>query len=144
MINVISRGNINEFPVVVPALQRAFFKTELGTFWDFDSLFNLVINQEAFIFYQPESGYAGVIQFTYCPKGKILNFFWSGKDPDSEVPVDYVEIDAFLVEVAKEQGCIVIQCDGRRGWKSVLTPLGYTEDSVNFIKEVKQDELPNV
>lgn len=144
MIHVITRHNIQEFNTVVPALQRAFFKTDLGTFWDFESLYGLVINQEAFIFQQPETGYAGVLQFTYCPKGRILHFFWSGKDPDNEVPADYTEVDAFLVEVAKQQDCIAIQCEGRRGWKPILLPLGYTEDSVVYIKEVTKDELPSV
>ena len=144
MINVISRHNISEFPVVVPALQRAFFKTDLGTFWDFEALFAHTLNHETFVFHQVESGYAGVIQFIYCPKGKILHFFWSGKHPDNEVDVDYSEIDVFLTEVAKEQDCIAIQCEGRKGWKSVLLPLGYTEDSVVYIKEVKKDELPDV
>lgn len=140
MINLLSYNNITEYlPKVTPGLSRAETKTNLAGFWNVDVLLQAILQQEALAFYQEESGYAGVFYFGSTPLCRTLNFFWSGKDPDNEVPVDYAEVDQFLIKVAKHSGCKYISCEGRKGWKAILSPLGYTEDSVIYTKEVSNE-----
>ncbi|UVN13822.1 hypothetical protein FBPa29_0072 [Pseudomonas phage vB_PaeP_FBPa29] len=85
-----------------------------------------------------------LIQVSQAPLGNILHFFWSGKMPGNETPVDYSEVDDFLGQFAQRVNCRFIQCEGRRGWKPTLEKLGYTEDSVSFYREVTPDELPPI
>ncbi|AJD82752.1 hypothetical protein [Pseudomonas phage ZCPS1] len=144
MIHLITRENIDSLPTVAPALARAFNRTDLGKFWDFEHLVHSLVNYEAFVFYQEESGYAGVLQVSQAPLGNILHFFWSGKMPGNETPIDYSEVDEYLGQLAQKMGCRFIQCEGRRGWKPTLEKLGYTEDSVTFYREVTPDELPPI
>lgn len=144
MITLLSYNNIQELlPKVTPGLSRAETKTNLGDFWNVEVLYEAVIQQEALAFHQEESGYSGVFYFGSTPLCRTLNFFWSGKDPDNEVPVDYAEVDLFLQKVARHSGCKFISCEGRKGWKTILAPLGYAEDSVIYTKEVSY-ELPPV
>lgn len=143
MINLITRSNLDtDFSSLIPGLSRALTKTSLGKFWDLESLYHHLVNFEAYAFHQVESGYSGVFSLGGAPLGKTLFFFWSGKDPENDTPVDYKEIDEVLMESAKHFGCSFIQCEGRRGWKSVLDPLGYSEDSTNFVKEVDNELSP--
>lgn len=144
MISIISRSNIDRFEEVAPALERALEKTALSDTWNLRALYDHVVNKEAYVFLQDESGYAGVIQFVNTPLQRVLYFFWSGKDRSNRVLVDYDEVDSFLEAVAKDQGCASIMCEGRKGWKPMLTKRGYSEDSVIFTKEVKLNELPTV
>lgn len=140
MINLISFNNIIEFhPKIVPGLSRAETKTNLASFWNVDVLIEAIIQQEALAFYQEESGYAGVFYFGSTPLCRTLNFFWSGKDPENDHPVNYAEVDEFLTKVALHSKCKFISCEGRKGWKPILSPLGYTEDSVIYTKEVSHE-----
>lgn len=140
MITLIDRTNIlREYPKLLKGVLRASEKTTIDSFWDSETLFQHLINFEAFAFIEEKSGYCGVFQFSYSPKAKILNFFWSGKDPDNPNPVDWGYIDEFLEYTAKGNQCTIIQCEGRRGWKKILEPLGYIEDSVLFIREVPNE-----
>ena len=140
MIRVITKDNINEcLPKVAKGLQRAITKTPLGVSWDLSSLVSEALKGEVYIFHQEDSGYSGVFYFGYTPLSKTLNFFWSGKDENNHTPVDYEEVDLFLTHIAKKTGCSSISCEGRRGGKKVLTPLGYTEDSVVYTKEVAHE-----
>ena len=144
MIKLIKRSNLlEELPKIEPALERALTKTDLRDFWTIGDLINHVVNDEVVLFYQQDSMYVGVLQTTFAPRTKILDFFWSGKDPSEPHPVDWDEIDDFLIHVAKELGCGIIQCEGRRGWKPILTARGYSEDSVIYTKKVPY-ELPSV
>lgn len=144
MITLINRSNLDtEFQRASKGLSRAMEKTDLGKFWSIEALYDNLVNGEVVVFQQVESGYYGVLQTTYSPLAKILNFFWSGKDPDNEVPADWEEVDAFLIHAARQLGCTLITADGRRGWKIILGPLGWSEDSVVFSKEVPH-ELPTV
>lgn len=144
MIKLINRSNLHEdFPKSVPALERALSKTSLGDYWNLEQLVQHIINYEVGLFWHVESGYFGVFQFTFAPLAKSLNFFWSGKDPANEVPVDYSEVDQFLDIVAREQQCHFISCEGRRGWKPILEARGNSEDSVLYTKKVNY-ELPDV
>lgn len=142
MINIVTRESIHLFDSVQPALLRALTKTDLGKHWNMQALYDHVINFQAYIFVQEASGYAGVIQILPTPLSKVVYFFWSGKDPQNRVPVDYDEVDQFLEHVARDQGCTSIMCEGRRGWKPTLNKRGYFEDSVIFTKEVELNELP--
>lgn len=144
MITLISFTNILDYhPKMVKGLARAETKTNLGGFWNTDVLKDAILQQEALAFYQPSSGYSGVFYFGSTPLCRTLNFFWSGKDPDIPEPVDYVEVDQFLQQVAIHTGCKYISCEGRKGWRSILQPLGYTEDSVIYTREVSH-ELPSI
>lgn len=144
MITLINRSNIDlELPKMSKALLRAEEKTPIGKFWSIEALYDNLVNGEVVAFQQVESGYYGVLQTTSSPLAKILSFFWSGKDIDNTTPADWEEVDAFLQHAAKQLGCSLILCEGRRGWKSILEPLGYSEDSVVFLKEVSH-ELPTV
>lgn len=142
MIHLITRETIGYFQHIVPGLQRALDKTDLSRFWDMESLWNYLINYQAYAFFQQESGYAGVFTINRTPKCSTVYFFWSGKDPDVETPVDYPEVDEFLEAIAQHFGCTSITCEGRKGWKSILSPLGYSEDSVVYIKEVAYEPVP--
>ncbi len=44
------------------------------------------------------------------------------------------EIDKFMVDVAKNEGCDVISFTGRRGWKKYTKELGYKPISVQIQK----------
>ncbi len=137
MIKLITSSNIQKYlPKITPGLLRAETRTNLGGFWDIESLVHSILQQEVFAFYQEGSGYSGVFFFGETPLCKTLNFFWSGKDLKCPEEIDYQEVDSFLITVAKNTGCKYISCEGRKGWKKVLTPLGYSEDSIIFTKEV--------
>ena len=98
---------------------------------------------EVYAFHLEDSQYSGVFSINHSPKGKTLYFFWSGKDVTNSVPVRYDVVDDLLLEAAKHFGAQEIICEGRKGWKPILLPLGYKEDSVNYIKEVTY-ELPPI
>lgn len=143
MIHSISRNNLETFYLVLlKGLERALTKTTLGDFWSIEDLWTHIIQQKAFAFYQEESGYAGVFSFIESPKQRGLYFFWSGKDVENDVPVDYQEVDLYLTEAAKHFDCKFIQCEGRKGWSHILLPLGYIVDSVNYTKEVRHEVPP--
>lgn len=133
-------------PKMSKALSRAFEKTDLESFWNYQDLIDHLVNGEITVFQQIETGYFGVLQKCYSPRSSILNFFWSGKDPDNTLPTDWDEVDSFLVHAAKQLSCGIIQCDGRRGWKPILTSRGWSEDSVVYTKKVtyEYDVLPPV
>lgn len=145
MIVPISRENIEQlYPVIAIGLERALVKTSLGKFWSLHKMYDHVINYEAYAFHQPESGYSGVFSLGSAPLGNVLHFFWSGKDPENTTPVDYAEIDAMLTQAALHFNCRFIQCEGRRGWKPILAPFGYAEDSTNYVKEVYNGQVQTV
>lgn len=137
MIHSISRNNLEQFfPVIRSGLSRALHKTPLGDFWDLESLWEHLVNFEVFAFHQEETGYSGVFSFQQSPKRKGLYFFWSGKDEQNTIPVDYEEVERYLEEAAKHFDCQYIICEGRKGWKTILEPLGFSIDSINYTKEV--------
>lgn len=144
MINLINRLNITEeYPKMAESLSRALTKTDLSSFWTLEDLFHHVVNDEVIVFVQQESGYYGVLQKGSAPQASILHFFWSGKDPVNEVPVDWDEVDDFLIHAARQLRVSHIQCEGRRGWKPILLSRGYSEDSVVYTKKVPY-ELPPI
>lgn len=117
-------------------LKRTLTKTKLGIHWDLPSAIKAIHEGELLGFYVPESGYSGLYYFSHSPLKKSLKFFWSGKDEDNKVPVDWEEVDKYLSVIAEAYQCQIIECEGRRGWKSILEPLSYREDSVLFYREV--------
>lgn len=117
-------------------LGRALEKTALGLTWDTPSALKSIHEGSLFGFYQPESGYCGLYSINHTPLTKVLYFFWSGKDEHNPVPMNLVEVDEYLSIVAKNFGCSLINCEGRKGWKSLLLPLGYRDDSLFYLKEV--------
>lgn len=129
----------NVFDNLRPSLGRALEKTSLGESWNLEALREAILNEEAFCFHQVESGYTGAFTISKSPLRSNLYFFWSGKDPENERPIHYEEVDEYLVKFAKLFGCSAILCEGRKGWKSVLPALGYKEDSVTYIKEVRYE-----
>jgi hypothetical protein len=142
MITLIARSTIHGFKNLVPGLVRAMEKTDIGSFWDLDSIYGLIVNEQAFGFLQHESGYGGVFTINNTPKARTLYHFWGGKPSDNPVAPDWEELDAFLVSAAKVFECTHIQCEGRKGWKPLLAPLGYVEDSVTYMKEVQHESVP--
>ena len=144
MITLVYHLNVEEkFQMLIPGLSRTELKTNLGDFWDLPSLKASILNKEAYAFHQVNSGYSGVFYVGTSPLSKTIHFFWSGKDKSVEEPVDYIEIDKFLDYMARLLDCKYICCEGRKGWKPILIPLGYAEDSVIYTKEVSY-ELPHV
>ena len=143
MITFITRQTYEHFARAIPGLSRALEKTSLGKSWDIQSLSDNVINFEAYAFLQEESGYAGVFTISQTPLMRSLYWFWSGKDEANKVPIDYPEVDAFLIAAARHFNCSQLLCEGRKGWGKVGEPLGYVEDSRIYIKEVSH-ELPEI
>lgn len=143
MIHLITRDNIEGFDKMVPGLERALTKTTLGKSWDIQSLYDSLVNLQAFAFHQVESQYSGVFTISEAPLIKSLYWFWSGKEPSNKTPIDFSEVDAFLTAAARYFQCGQIIGEGRKGWAKVSAPFGYTEDSVICIKEVRY-ELPEI
>ena len=142
MIQLIVRETLDKFPLLIPGLSRALSVGNLSANWSLDTLYQHIINHEAYGFYQEESGYAGVFVVSTSPLCKSLYFFWSGKDPENKKLIDYKEVDEFLTIAAKALGCRYILCEGRKGWKKTLSTLGYAEDSVVFSKEIPDESIP--
>lgn len=144
LIHLITKSNLKEcFDLVVSGLSRALDKTSLGNNWSLEALYEGLDNLDVYAFHLSDSQYSGVFSINHSPKGKTLYFFWSGKDVNNTTPVNYEVVDTLLLESAKHFGASEIICEGRKGWKPILLPLGYSEDSVNYIKEVKY-ELPPI
>ncbi len=138
MIIHLHSDNIDRvWPLVSPALAKALDKTTLGRLWDMPSLLKHLQSGALLGFYQPENGYAGVYSINECPLGNDLNFFWSGKVGDA--PLDLAPVDEYLQIIARAFGCKTITCEGRRGWKPLIQPLGYTEDCITFQREVNYE-----
>lgn len=136
-IQLVSRPNVQElFPLMEAGLKRPLTKTTLGLYWDLQSLFDHIVNLQAYGFYQHESQYSGAFTITVTPLRRCLNIFWAGKDLTNKVPIDEVECDAFFKACAKYFECDVIVVRGRKGWQKAGERLGYLEDSRSYIKEV--------
>lgn len=143
MITYITRETINHFDRAAPALQRALEETSLGKTWTMQGLVDHIVNYQAYAFFQEESQYAGAFLITNTPLVRSIYFFWSGKQKGNKVPIDYTEVDHFLMAAAEVFNCNNIICEGRAGWSKVIAPLGYKEDSRVYIKEVSH-ELPEI
>lgn len=143
MLTMITRETIEHFDKVIPALARTLQKTTLSDNWSIQSLYDHVVNYQAYIFFQHESQYAGVFTINQSPLSRNLYFFWAGKDRENKVPINHAEVDKFLVAAAKYFQCNHITCEGRKGWGKVIAPYGYREDSRVYIKEVSH-ELPEI
>jgi hypothetical protein len=136
MITPITRTNMEMLELCRPGLQRELDRSDLKECWDMDALYDNVVNFCVFAFYQHESGLAGVVSANNTPKIRILNFFWTGKDPENKTPADYAELDRFLVHMAKELNCSRIVCDGREGWSRIVPKLGYSDSGRVYVKNV--------
>lgn len=143
MITFITRQTFDHFGRAIPGLSRAIDKTSLGESWSVQSLADYIVNFEAYAFIQEESGYAGAFTISQTPLKRSIYFFWSGKDRSNKVPVNYAEVDTFLVAAARHFNCSAIICEGRKGWERVVAPMGFREDSRVYIKEVSH-ELPEI
>lgn len=142
MIHLITRESIGILPLASAGLSRGLSIGNLGKLWSIPKLADHLINYSVYGFYQEESKYSGVFSIVETPLEKVLYFFWSGRE-ETGVPVDYQEVDKFLVEVAMCFGCRYIQLEGRKGWKPIVESLGYSLDSYSFIKELSYESLPN-
>lgn len=136
MILLITKENLKVLEVCFTGLERALTKTTLGKSWDFPSLIHSISTGHAYAFHQVESGYSGVFTFLETPLTKSLHWWWSGKDPENKIDIDYTEVDNFLVAAAKFFDCTQIIGEGRKGWEKIGGPLGYVEDSRTYTKEV--------
>lgn len=136
MIKIISRENIAEFDQAVPALERAMDRTRLSLFWSIENLRHAVVNQEAWVFIQEESGFAGAFNIGHSPVMRYLNWFWAGQDVAYNNTPDYDEVQQFLEYCARVFGLTHITTEGRKGWTPLAKQQGYDVDSVIFIKEV--------
>lgn len=143
MITFITRQTYDYFQLAIPGLSRALTKTPLGESWDIQSLSDHIINFEAYAFIQRESGYAGAFTITATPLKRSLYWFWSGKDENNEVPIDYAEVMLFLEAAARHFNCSQIIGEGRKGWERIGAPFGFKEDSRLYTKEVSH-ELPEI
>lgn len=143
MIYLISHSNLELLDKAVTGLERALTKTTLGLSWDIPSLYGAVKEGSVLAFYQVDSGYSGVLSIHQTPKMKSLYWWWSGKDPENKTPIDFEEVDLFLVAAAKQLQCQQILGEGRKGWERVGGPMGYKEDTRLYSKEVTY-ELPQI
>ena len=143
MITFITRQTLDHFGKAVPGLVRALDKTTLGESWSIQGLYDHLINFEAYAFVQEESGYAGAFTISQTPLKRSIYFFWSGKDASNDIPVDFAEVDTFLVAATRHFNCTQIIAEGRKGWAPVVAPYGFREDSRVYIKEVSH-ELPEI
>lgn len=121
-----------------PGLSRAITKTSLGKYWDLDSALQRVKSGDLLGFYIPESQYSGLYSFIEYPLCKALFFWWSGKDASNKIPVNFEELDQYLEVIARAYSCDVIECEGRKGWRDILLPLNYREDSILYAREVNK------
>ena len=143
MIHLITKENIQELDKMVDGLSRALTKTTLGNSWDIPALRKSLLEHKAFAFYQEESQYSGVFTISESPLVRSLYWWWSGKEPTNSKPIDFAEVDAFLMAAARHFQCGQIIGEGRKGWAKMGAPYGYKEDSVICIKEV-HNELPKI
>lgn len=141
MIHLVSRSNIEDFDLMVKGLERPLTKTSLGEYWTLSALFDAMVNQSVFGFYQEESQYSGAFNITRFPLKSCLNVFWAGKDPDNKTPIDIAECTAFFEACARLFKCDTIIVQGRKGWGDWGKSHGYVEDSRVFTREVTH-ELP--
>lgn len=117
-------------------LSRCIFSDKLSTFYSLQDLRDMIASGESFGFYQPDSGYAGVMDIISHPSRKILYVHHGGKDDSTEGTIDYEEMDRFFQDVCKAFGCSLIQVEGRRGWERKVKHLGYQLETINIFKEV--------
>lgn len=116
-------------------LERALDGTTFGEFWDIQSA-QIGLNDGSLGgFHQVESGYSGIFTIRHTPLSKQLYFFWSGKDPHNETPIDFNDVDLFLQTIAQVCECTHIYCEGRIGWKKIIEPLGYILESHSYIQK---------
>ena len=143
MITFITRQTLDHFEKAIPGLSRAVTKTSLGESWSIQTLHDHLINYQAYAFIQEETGYAGAFTISQTPLMRSIYFFWSGKDISNKTPVDYTEVNDFLIAAARHFECTQIIAEGRKGWEKIVEPLGFREDSRVYIKEVPH-ELPEI
>lgn len=143
MITFITRQTLDHFGKAIPGLERAVTKTSLGESWSLQTLYDHIVNFQAYAFIQEESGYAGAFTISQTPMKRSIYFFWSGRDISNKNPIDYDEVWAFLEAAARHFNCSQVIAEGRKGWERVLAPLGFREDSRVYIKEVSH-ELPEI
>ena len=124
------------WPLMVSGLKRPLENTSLGEFWDMESLYSRLQVGLLLGFYQESSGYSGIYSLNQAPKALELRFFWSGKDPLNETPIDFQEVNEYLQKAAQVFECTHITCEGRVGWKKVLEPLGYETDGSLYLKRI--------
>lgn len=117
-------------------LARAEFPEDLGSIFTTDDLYHQIKDEGELGFYQVESGYSGVMKVYPTKHKTFLYFYFSGKDITNPTPINYEEVDEFLMEVAKIYGCTHIHLDGRRGWERKVKHLGYALETINLFKEV--------
>lgn len=124
------------WPLMVSGLKRPLENTSLGEFWDMESLYSHLQVGLLLGFYQESSGYSGIYSLNQAPKALELRFFWSGKDPLNDTPIDFQEVNEYLQKAAQVFECTHITCEGRVGWKKVLEPLGYETDGSLYLKRI--------
>lgn len=88
------------WPLMVSGLKRPLENTSLGEFWDMESLYSRLQVGLLLGFYQESSGYSGIYSLNQAPKALELRFFWSGKDPLNETPIDFQEVNEYLQKAA--------------------------------------------
>lgn len=137
MITPISRNNIDDIQRASPGLVRTLETTSLGESWTMDDLMDHLVNFQVYAFLQEESGFAGVFQIMAAPRSRNLNWFWAGKDAENKTPIDFAEVDAFLVAAANHFQCNKLVCDGRIGWERISKPYGYHEDGRVYVKAIE-------
>lgn len=129
--------NVDElWGLMAPGLARALDKTALGLTWGLGDGYEAVKSGELFGFYQPHSGYSGLYMLSQTPKARLLYWFWSGKHPDNNTPLDDAEVVSYLNTAAKIFECKYIQAEGRPGFKVWANAQGFIPDSHNWLREV--------
>lgn len=133
----VDADNVDElWGLMSPGLERALYKTALELTWSLDDGYDAVKSGSLFGFYQPESGYSGLYSISHTPKAKLLYWFWSGKHPDNNTPLDDAEVVEYLNTAAKVFECKYIQAEGRPGFKVWANAQGFIPDSHNWLREV--------
>lgn len=72
-----------------------------------------------------------VTEIIKYPKKKAINMFLIGGKLDT-----VLDMEKDVIEWAKAQKCDLIIGTGRKGWKKVLSPLGYQEAHITMAKEI--------
>ena len=75
-----------------------------------------------------------VTEIVVYPNKKVLHVFLAGGDQGQGIE-QITDMHDDAVAWGKSEGCIGMTVTGRRGWKKVLEPRGWTEQFTTLIKE---------
>ena len=75
-----------------------------------------------------------VTEIVVYPNKKVLHVFLAGGDKGYGIH-QITDMHDDAITWGKHQGCIGMTVTGRRGWKKILEPKGWTEQFTTLLKE---------